>query len=260
MASTGAPEAVDILVNELQGNMKGAVLKCEEVLIRVDALGSAKRALETPKARQVLIRILQQSPCEQVRESTAGALRSVRDDPQIRSALLEASYDDAALSVRKSAVGALWHESQGYSAAYLKQLSQETDPKRQERLLNDVRSLEENWGPLPDELLQELQAIQRGLTNEKFKADISEIFSVEREQALASYERELDNRDKGYGTYPEAVRADYLDSLRVFLPSLSGREIERIQVLAQRETNPELQKALSSSLEEYRTFQQDKEQ
>lgn len=259
MISTGTTEATEILIKELRGDVKDEELKCEEVLVPVAALGS-KRGLETPEARQVLMTLLQKSSCEQVRESVARALGLVRDDLQVRQTLLKALYDDKALSVRKSAVVALWHEpNQRYSAAYIRQLSQETDPKRQQRLLDDLRSLEENWGPLPDELLQELLVIQRGLANEKFKAEISEIFDVEREQALASYEEELDSRDKGYGTYPESVRADYLDSLSVFLPSLSRKEIERIQTLSQREADPQLQKVLLNLLEEHRRFQEEKE-
>lgn len=260
MVSTGATQAIEVLVKELQADVKGEELKCEEVLLRAVALGS-KRALESLEVRQVLLTLLRKSPCEQVREFVAGALGSVRDDPQVRQILLEASYNDAVLSVRKSAVVALWHEpNEPYVEPYIKQLNQETDPQRQQRLLNDYRSLQENWGPSPKESLQKFQAIQEDFVNKKIRESISEILDVEREKALISYENQLDYRDKGYGTYPDYVRAGYLDSIRLFLPFLSFKEIERIQTLSQRETNPELLKALLNLLEEHQMLQKTKEQ
>jgi chorismate mutase len=260
MVSTGSTEAIQILVKELQDS-KGEALTCDQVSVRAVALGS-KRALETLEVRQVLITLLKRSPCEQVREFIAGALGSIRDAPQVRQILLEALYNDTVLSVRKNAVVALWSDPNKPHVvnSYFKQLNQETDPQRQQQLLDDYRSLQKNWNPLPTEFIQNFQTIQKDFTNEKIRDTISVILGVEREKALTSYEQQLEYRDKGYGIYPDYVRAGYIDSISLFLPSLSSKEIERIQTLSEKETNPELQKALLNLLEERQMLQKEKAQ
>ena len=259
MASTGVPEAIGLLVKDLKENTEGEVLRCKQAAAQVGAL-SNKRVLENPEGRQIFIALLLKNSCEEVRTSAAAVLGSIRDNPEAHAALLKASSEDADRSVRREAVESLW--SPGFFRdAYIKQLQlgQETDLKRQQRLLDDFLFWEKEMGnPLHRESLQELQTIQKGMAIKRLQATVSKILDVERENALASYKGQLDSRDKGYGTYPDSVRAEYIDALRVLSSSLSQKDIQRVEALAQREDNAELQRALLKLIEDYQALRKER--